>query len=109
MATPCVAGIVALWLQANPHLSPDDVKAIIKAKSRKPEESLDYPNNTYGYGLIDAYAGIKEILKDVTGIQHVETNVVLGDEWYTLYGTRLDGKPMAKGIYIHRGRKVVVE
>ena len=110
MATPCVAGIVALWLQANPHLSPDDVKAIIKATSRKPEESLDYPNNTYGYGLIDAYAGIREILKDVTGIQHVETSVASGsDEWYTLYGTRLDGQPTAKGIYIHQGRKVVVE
>jgi len=108
MATPCVAGIVALWLQANPQLSPDDIKEIIKATSKKPEASLEYPNNTYGYGLIDAYAGIKEILKSSTGIEHVEKSPVTSDEWYTLWGTRTDGKPAGKGIYIHQGRKVVV-
>ena len=108
MATPCVAGIVALWLQADPQLSPDDVKEIIKATSKKPKASLEYPNNTYGYGLIDAYAGIKEVLKNSTGIERVEMSPMTSDEWYTLWGTRTDGKPAGKGIYIHQGRKVIV-
>jgi subtilisin family serine protease len=109
MATPCVAGIVALWLQANPQLTPEGVKEIIKATSKKPEESMEYPNNTYGYGLIDAYAGIKMILKDVTGIENVVTTAVPNDGWYTLSGTHINGKPAAKGIYIHQGRKIVIK
>ena len=59
-ATPCVAGIVALWLQANPALSPDDVKRIIRETSHPLGDQT--PNNTYGYGLIDAYAGMLNIL-----------------------------------------------
>lgn len=31
------------------------------------------------------------------------------DAWYSLDGRKLDGKPNAKGMYIHRGRKVVVK
>ena len=31
------------------------------------------------------------------------------DAWFTLDGSRLSGKPAAKGIYIHNGKKVVVE
>ena len=66
MATPCMAGIVALWLQANPSLSPDDVKRIIRETSRPLGDGI--PNNTYGYGLADAYAGILNILGLPTAI-----------------------------------------
>ena len=31
------------------------------------------------------------------------------DYWYTLSGTRLNVKPTQKGVYIHRGRKVVIK
>lgn len=65
-ATPCVAGIVALWLQANPALSPDDVKRIIRETSHPLGDQT--PNNTYGYGLIDAYAGMLNILGLPTAI-----------------------------------------
>jgi hypothetical protein len=30
-------------------------------------------------------------------------------EWYTVDGRRLDGKPVRRGLYIHNGRKVVVQ
>lgn len=33
MATPFVSGSIALWLQANPHLTIDDVKEIIAKTS----------------------------------------------------------------------------
>lgn len=60
MATPHMAGIIALWLQAKPDLSPDDVKRIIRETSRPLGDTV--PNNTYGYGLCDAYAGLLNIL-----------------------------------------------
>lgn len=71
MATPVVAGAVALWLQANPSLSPTDVMNIISRTSRKPEEGIDYPNNKYGYGEIDVYRGLLEVL-GISGIEGVD-------------------------------------
>ena len=66
MATPCVAGTVATWLQANNNLTPEDVKSILKKTSiqdsftgRLPEEG----SNTWGYGKLNAWEGVKECLK----------------------------------------------
>lgn len=58
MACPVVAGAIALWLEANPALSPDDIKDIFSRTARQPEESLEYPNNKYGYGEINVYKGL---------------------------------------------------
>lgn len=62
MATPVVAGAVALWLQANPRLTPEDVINIISQTSRHPETSIEYPNNKYGHGEIDVYKGLLHVL-----------------------------------------------
>lgn len=62
MSAPIVAGIIALWLEANPRLSPDDVKQVIATTSRHYDTSLTYPNNEYGYGEIDAYRGLLKVL-----------------------------------------------
>ena len=35
--------------------------------------------------------------------------VVFGNEWYTLDGRKLNGKPNAKGMYINNGKKIVVK
>ena len=72
MSTPVVAGTIALWLQANPKLTPDDVRAILSRSCRHPEEALEYPNNQYGRGEIDGYKGLLEVLK-VTSIEGVST------------------------------------
>lgn len=68
MSTPAVGGIIALWLQARPDLTPTDVMGVISRTSRRPDPALSYPNNYYGYGEIDAYAG----LIDVLGLSSVE-------------------------------------
>ena len=75
MSTPVVGGAVALWLQANPSLTPEDVMDIIRQTSRQTDPSLTYPNNTYGYGEIDVYAGIVEALKrTTTGLADISNN-----------------------------------
>ena len=52
-------------------------------------------------------------IDEVTGIKTPQTsNVKLqkeDDAWYTLSGTRLNGKPTTKGLYIHNGLKVVIK
>ncbi len=34
---------------------------------------------------------------------------VQSDTWYTLDGRRLEGKPTQCGVYIHKGKKVVIK
>ena len=70
MSTPVVAGAIALWLQANPLLTREDIIGVLQRTSRHPEEQLDYPNPKYGYGEIDVYRGLLDIL-GVTAIQGV--------------------------------------
>ena len=70
MSAPVVAGTIALWLQANPTLTPDDIRSILQRTCKHPEEQQTYPNNLYGYGEIDAYKGLLDIL-GITGIREL--------------------------------------
>lgn len=72
MATPIAAGAIALWLQANPRLTPDDVMGVLSRTSRHIDPSADYPNNNEGYGEIDVYQGLLDVLS-FTGIQEIDT------------------------------------
>jgi serine protease AprX len=58
MATPFVAGVAALMLDADPSLSPDEVKQIItQTASRMP----GYTDHEVGAGYINAYAAIDKV------------------------------------------------
>ena len=46
---------------------------------------------------------------DATGIWNITTDGQDAGDWYRLDGSRLEGKPKAKGMYIRNGRKVVVK
>lgn len=61
MASPCVAGIVALWLQACPSLSPCDVQNII-AKTSMTDSFVESNPIRWGAGKINALEGIKMAL-----------------------------------------------
>lgn len=74
MASPVVAGIIALWLQAKPDLTPEQALEVISHTSTHPENTLSYPNNTYGYGQIDAYQGLLEVLNLPCSIPELSKN-----------------------------------
>ena len=67
MSSPFVAGVLATWLEANPQLAPADVRGILSATASADEFTGAAPGNTWGYGKIDAWAGILEAI-DLTGI-----------------------------------------
>ena len=62
MSCPVVAGTIALWMQACPTLTREQAMDIISRTSRQPDETLAYPNNQYGYGEIDGYRGLLDLL-----------------------------------------------
>ena len=70
LSAPVVAGIIALWLQAKPDLSPQEALALFDRNCWHPDDSLDYPNNIYGYGMPDAYKGLLDIL-GLTSVQAI--------------------------------------
>ncbi|HLD56805.1 MAG TPA: S8 family serine peptidase [archaeon] len=58
MATPHVSGLVALLLQVNSSLKPEDVKNILKATSA----NLGLDQNIQGSGRVDAYKAYSAVL-----------------------------------------------
>ena len=49
---------------------------------------------------------------ETTGIGTLDNRtgeVTFGDEWYSLDGQKLDGKPKKKGLYINKGNKVIIK
>lgn len=62
MAAPAVAGSIALWMQAKPDLTTEEVLDVFKHTCSHYDPSLVYPNNRYGYGQIDAYRGLLYLL-----------------------------------------------
>ena len=72
MASPFVTGVLATWLQANPQLTPDNVREVLSQTSIVDSYTGVCPNNTWGYGKNDAYAGLLNIL-GITPIKNLET------------------------------------
>jgi subtilisin family serine protease len=64
-ATPLAAGVAALVLSANPNLTAEEVRTIMRQTCHKIGESpyTDGRNDYYGYGRIDAEAAVKAAIK----------------------------------------------
>ena len=79
MSSPVAAGVIALWLQANPKLTPEDIKGVIQRTSHQPEPEFSGTDKNvyYGWGEIDAYAGLLDIL-GLTGIKDISKHQPAG-------------------------------
>ncbi len=59
MAAPFVAGTIALWLQANPNATPEDIREVLTLTADHP--TLDTSNPQWGGGILNAKAGLDKI------------------------------------------------
>lgn len=108
MSCPVMAGIVALWLEACPTLTREQIMETVAATATHYDPSLTYPNNEYGYGEVDALAGMEYILAHfVTGIESPsEVSVGHDNPIYDLYGRRIT-QPLRGHLYVRGGRTFV--
>ncbi len=78
-ATPLVAGVVALMLEANPNLTPELAKEILHLTAERRGEptipELDpFWNKDFGWGIVDAYKAVK-LSASISDVKFVNTNL----------------------------------
>ncbi len=75
MSCPILAGGVALWLQADPTLTVEDVVKIIRETADKDEYVTSTGNSTqWGAGKFNAYAGLKKVIAGVGGVNSIKAD-----------------------------------
>lgn len=118
MSCPHAAGIIALWLQAKPSLTVNDIKSVLKETCVNDTWTTDVANIPSGnkiqagYGKIDALAGLKKIL-GTTAIDIVPvdghrqatpaTMYSVDAPVYNMMGQQVDKSH--RGFVIYKGRK----
>ncbi|UCH88374.1 MAG: S8 family serine peptidase, partial [Thermoplasmata archaeon] len=86
MSCPMVAGVAALMLEANPDLTPADVRQILleSAEARGSPSYSDLSskyNIRYGFGIVDAYGAVKRAANLRSGNFQGPTDVDGGKEY----------------------------
>ena len=76
----------------------------------RPFEAFTVHNNNQS-NPAPRYIAINEIGNGTLGIDATLVNreEVNSEEWYSLDGRKLQGKPAQKGIYIQNGKKVIIK
>lgn len=62
MSAPYVAGVIALWLQHSPRLTPNDIRDIMSHTSICDDYVTNGNSELWGYGKIDAFAGMQYVI-----------------------------------------------
>lgn len=109
MASPVTAGVIALWLQANPNLSTVDVREILRNTSTSFTSSIFADKlKSSAFGMINALEGLKYINAHMAGIRNIaqDSQKNADSRIFTLDGREIKGKP-SSGIYVQNGKKVV--
>ncbi len=93
MSTPAVAGSIALWLEANPYLTIDDVKKIATETATVDSYVSNFTGDPvqWGAGKFNAYEGLKEAIRLAAGIDNVIADndrllvKTIGDRHYNIF------------------------
>ena len=88
MAAPCMAGIVALWLQADPTLTPSRIRQLLAETAVNDDFTLAAPAKV-GAGKVDAEQGMLRLLAEASGIHQVSATQSASAIAYDLMGRRV--------------------
>lgn len=108
MAAPCVAGIIALWLEQNPTLTPQDVKNIMSLTCFT-DKYLEGQEARIGFGRINALRGLMLNTTDV--VQQVadkETIIVPSAEGFSVLAPHTDKSALVE-VYNAAGQQIMAE
>ena len=97
MATPFAAGVAALMLDADPTLTPDEIKQIMTETASK---MPGYDDFEVGAGYINAYAAVDKVYnrtKNYGNFQDVNYNAVFGEERPAEVNFHIDFNPAVSG------------
>lgn len=97
MATPYIAGVVALLLDADPTLSPDEVKSILTSTASRMPGREDWE---VGAGFVNAYAAVDKVFnrsKAYHSLQDVTFNAAFGEQSAPSQAFHIDFSPEASG------------
>ena len=97
MATPYIAGVVALMLDADPSLSPDQIRDILTSTASRMPGREEWE---VGAGFVNAYAAVDKVFnrsKAYRNIQEVTYNTVFGEEHPAVQNFHIDFSPEASG------------
>ena len=59
--------------------------------------------------IIKLWWGNEEVSPIATSISEATQDKIQSDEWFTIEGMKINGKPNQPGVYIHNGRKIIVK
>ena len=109
MSCPVVAGSIALWIQAKPDMTLEDVLDVMSHTSHTDSYTDADTKGRWGFGKIDTAAGIRYINNDTKVNPNISDLITTPSSvTYDLQGRRVTHRP-APGLYIRDGRKIVIK
>ena len=109
MSTPFAAGVVALMLDADPTLTPDEIKDILTSTASRMPGREEWE---VGAGHINAYAAVDKVFnrsRNYRSIQDVTFNTVFGQEGPPVESFHIDYNPTVSGAGSANSRTFTVE
>jgi serine protease AprX len=97
MATPFVAGTIALMLDADPTLTPDEIREILTSTASKMPGRSDWE---VGAGYLNSYAAVDKVFnrsKNYANFQDEKFNTVFGEERPAQQTFHIDFNPAIQG------------
>lgn len=109
MATPYIAGVVALMLDADPTLSPDEIRDVLTSTASRMPGREEWE---VGAGFVNAYAAVDKVFnrsKPYRNIQEVTYNAVFGEEHPAVQNFHIDFSPEVSGPTSANARTFTVD
>jgi serine protease AprX len=109
MATPFVAGTIALMLDADPTLTPDEIREILTSTATKMPGRADWE---VGAGYVNAYAAVDKVFnrsRAYANFQNETFNTTFGEERPTQQSFHIDFNPALSGSTSTNAKTFTVE